>query len=192
MRLHVGGKQMKNRNWYKEEGITLVALVVTIIILLILAGITITLTLGDKGIINMAKEAGKNYQDAANYEQALLGNLTNEATNIIGSDGNQSVVPDMGKVRILEQGTVDTGTIEASGVKLITINLQNTYTEEDHARLVFYKSEALSGVLACYFRDEWTAFEVTGNTWASHIFNGSNTTSGNNRLYYWVIGGLEE
>ena len=51
---------------YKEEffmlkgqnGITLIALVITIIILLILAGITISLTLGEHGIINMGEKAG--------------------------------------------------------------------------------------------------------------------------------------
>ena len=45
---------MKQKN---EKGITLVALVVTIIILLILASVSINLTLGDNGIIIKAKEA---------------------------------------------------------------------------------------------------------------------------------------
>ena len=46
---------MKRRN----RGITLVALVITIIILLILAGITLNLTLGQNGIITRAAGAGK-------------------------------------------------------------------------------------------------------------------------------------
>lgn len=41
----------------KERGITLVALVITIIILILLAGITIRLTLGENGILNYTKEA---------------------------------------------------------------------------------------------------------------------------------------
>ena len=44
-------------------GITLVALVVTIVILLILAGITIMYTVGDNGILKAAKEA-KNQTEA--------------------------------------------------------------------------------------------------------------------------------
>lgn len=178
------------KRFNKEKGITLVALVVTVIILLILAGITITLTLGDKGIINMAKEAGKNYQDAQEYEQALLGNLTNEATNIIGSDGTQGSA-NMGKIRILEQGTIDTGTMTGGSVKQITINLRNTYTEEDSARILFYKSEKLSGDFAFYLSGGWSGYKITGNSWSSHVFNGA-SKSGNARLYYWVIGGLEE
>ena len=48
---------LKNQN-----GITLVALVITIIVLLILAGITISLTLGEHGLIQRAQNAGNTYQ----------------------------------------------------------------------------------------------------------------------------------
>ena len=40
-----------------ERGITLVALVVTIVVLLILAGVTITYALSNNGIFERAKEA---------------------------------------------------------------------------------------------------------------------------------------
>ena len=42
-----------------ESGITLVALVVTIVVLIILAGISINLILGDSGIITIAKKRKK-------------------------------------------------------------------------------------------------------------------------------------
>lgn len=57
------------------EGITLVALVITIIVLLILAGITISLTVGQRGILTKAQEAGKNYTNAARYEDEQLATL---------------------------------------------------------------------------------------------------------------------
>ena len=41
----------------KEKGITLVALVVTVIILLILASVTLSMLTGDNGIISKAREA---------------------------------------------------------------------------------------------------------------------------------------
>ena len=46
-------KKLKKGN----EGITLVALVVTIVVLLILAGISLNLVLGENGIITRAQEA---------------------------------------------------------------------------------------------------------------------------------------
>ncbi len=74
-----------------RKGITLIALVITIIVLLILTGITINLTIGEHGILTMAKESGKNYQNAAEYEQGAIGNFFNEAQNMIpGENGNSN------------------------------------------------------------------------------------------------------
>ena len=47
----------EENNMRKNKGITLVALVVTIVVLLILAGVSINLVLGNNGIIAKAKEA---------------------------------------------------------------------------------------------------------------------------------------
>ncbi len=65
------------------NGITLVALVITIIVLLILAGITISLTIGQRGILTRAQEAGRNYQEAAKKEDEDLDEFLGEADNII-------------------------------------------------------------------------------------------------------------
>jgi hypothetical protein len=73
-------KMLKNK-----RGITLIALVITIIVLLILAGITINLTIGEDGIITKAKEAGDKYAQSAENEQADLAELMNQTENIINS-----------------------------------------------------------------------------------------------------------
>ena len=57
-----------------QKGITLVALVVTIIVLIILAGVSIALILDDNGIITKAREGKQNYAWAANSEHAYLTN----------------------------------------------------------------------------------------------------------------------
>ena len=49
-----------NRN-RQEKGITLIALVITIIVLLILAGVTINVILGENGLISITKNAGEEY-----------------------------------------------------------------------------------------------------------------------------------
>lgn len=48
---------MKFKNFFEQRGITLIVLVVTIVVLLILAGVSINAILGDNGIVNKAKEA---------------------------------------------------------------------------------------------------------------------------------------
>ena len=61
-----GNKEINNRCNSKQTGITLIALVVTIVVLLILAGVSISLVLGNSGIIKKAQEvqnkAGKGTQ----------------------------------------------------------------------------------------------------------------------------------
>lgn len=68
-------KVIENYNKKDAKGITLVALVVTIIILIILAGVSISLVLGDNGIVSKAKDAKQNMEVAANEEQEGLANL---------------------------------------------------------------------------------------------------------------------
>jgi hypothetical protein len=67
---------MKRMDLRNKRGITLIALVITIIVLLILAGITINLTIGEGGIITIAQQAGKNYVQASADEQSDLEDLT--------------------------------------------------------------------------------------------------------------------
>lgn len=65
-----------------QKGITLVALVITIIVLLILAGITISLTIGQRGIITRAQEAGQNYVNSQKREEHDLNALDDEINAI--------------------------------------------------------------------------------------------------------------
>ena len=84
-------KNNKNMNLVNDNNaITLIALVITIIVLLILAGVTINLTLGENGIFRTAEMAGKNYTEAQEQELAGIANFNNEINNIIGGLGNNS------------------------------------------------------------------------------------------------------
>ena len=56
----------------KERGITLIALIVTIIVLLILAGITIATLTGENGIITRAREAGEQTEIGREKEEIAL------------------------------------------------------------------------------------------------------------------------
>ncbi len=62
----------------KAKGITLISLVITIIILLILAGVTLSLTLGDNGIITQAEKAKEAHEIAAIKEDFQLAILDKE------------------------------------------------------------------------------------------------------------------
>ncbi len=83
---------MKNRKMRKEEmGITLVALVVTIVVLLILAGISLNLVIGNEGILTRSKEAADKYGKQAENEQQGLNDVEYWMDEQFGSTGMQKV-----------------------------------------------------------------------------------------------------
>ena len=71
-----------------NKGITLVALVVTIVVLLILAGVSINLVLGDNGIIAKAKEAETKSAEASQNDLTSMDELAKELEDAINRTGN--------------------------------------------------------------------------------------------------------
>ena len=61
----------------QENGITLIALVITIIVLLILAGVTIAMLTGDNGIISKAMQAKIRTEEAKETEETGLNEIEN-------------------------------------------------------------------------------------------------------------------
>ena len=75
----------------KNKGVTLISLVVTIVVLLILAGITIGTIFNDNGIIKKAQEAANATEEAAKNDQAAINGLLNEMDSIINGIGGGNV-----------------------------------------------------------------------------------------------------
>lgn len=92
----------------RNKGITLIALVITIIVLLILAGVTIATLTGENGIISKATEAKEKTGQASAEEQVQIavagsigtdgnidnGNLRNNLNQIEGIEGVPSEITD--------------------------------------------------------------------------------------------------
>lgn len=75
----------------EQKGITLVALVITIIVLLILAGVGISMALSPDGIFNRAQEAVNEYSNKAQEEEDIINqyvNIIDEQFNAIQNPGN--------------------------------------------------------------------------------------------------------
>ena len=71
----------KRKQPIKEKGITLIALVITIVILLILSAVVINLALGEGGLAEKAKEATENYQIAEQAEMESIAEIENQIVN---------------------------------------------------------------------------------------------------------------
>ncbi len=74
----------------KNKGITLIALVVTIIVLLILAGISINMLIGKNGIIGRAGQADEITKDVTEEEQVKLA-VTDALINGTGTLSTENV-----------------------------------------------------------------------------------------------------
>lgn len=83
-------KKSKKQLIKNAKGITLVALVVTIVMMLILVGITMVAVLGDNGVISKAKIAGNKYEKAEIDEIQYLNELSNLMHNYISKDNSES------------------------------------------------------------------------------------------------------
>lgn len=87
----------------RDNGITLVALVVTIIVILIIAGISINSVIGDNGLITKAKEARKNWEDMQISEKEEREKLENELLN---NKTNENLEDDKIEIRNYSNTTV--------------------------------------------------------------------------------------
>ena len=76
----------------KNKGITLVALVITIIVLIILASVTFSIVLGQDGLIGKTKDGGEAYKKAAVNEQQQLDNINDVIDSILSGNGNSNPV----------------------------------------------------------------------------------------------------
>ena len=74
-------KEIKNK---QEKGITLIALVVTIVVLLILAGVSLSLVLNNNGVISRAKEAKNRYAEAQTNEEKQLNEVADWIKETVG------------------------------------------------------------------------------------------------------------
>ena len=99
----------------KNKGITLVALVVTIVVLLILAGVSINLVLGNNGIIAKAKDAETKSAEASQNDLKGMNGLVSEMEGALAGNGSTGS----------GNGNGNTG----SGNNFVTKNTEVTYPD---------------------------------------------------------------
>ncbi len=84
-------EKLESKKMY-QKGITLIALVITIIVLLILAGISIASLTGENGILNQASQAGEETKRAEIIEKARLDILEIQTENESGNITEEQLI----------------------------------------------------------------------------------------------------
>ena len=89
-------KEKRKNKQRTSQGVTLIALVVTIVILIILAAVSINMVLGDQGIFKKAQEGANSMHDAEVNTQAGFNSITDEIDKITSGQGGVTppVVPE--------------------------------------------------------------------------------------------------
>ena len=109
-------KKLARRNYSNQTGITLIALVVTIVVLLILAGVSINALFSENGIIKRAQDAQNKMNNAQESDLNALNDLDKWINNQVngitgggttGGDANPSTTP---KISTLVGKVVDKNT----------------------------------------------------------------------------------
>ena len=111
----------------KERGITLIALVVTIIVLIILAGVSIAMLVGENGIITQAQKAKEDTELAEKQEKEDMAKLETEMNEAITGIEVEQVTDE------------NPGVLEGSGTDT------NPYTINSIEDLVFFANDVTQG-----------------------------------------------
>ena len=92
LKLKGGDKKMIKTKIKQEKGITLIALVITIVVLLILAGVTINALFGNSGIIEKAKEAQSKMNEAKENDLEGINELNQWMDNQVNETSSQKKI----------------------------------------------------------------------------------------------------
>ena len=190
----------------RETGITLVALVVTIVVLLILAGVTLMYTMGDNSIFKKAQDAKEKTAEAIKNEQEYINSIDNMVDEYLNGTGNggtntptdepiENIKSDWATIEkiaqeIAKDDTITSETEEATVTvdgKRYTIKLGDLFEVEyegevKRVRVLGFKHDDLvnSGAYGGNHTKASISFEfldfMTGSTYKS--MNGSDTNSG--------------
>lgn len=114
MKIEEKHKKKGEMKMKKQRGITLVSLVITIIVLIILAGISINTLVGQNGIITRAQQAKENMILAQKREEEQLNELYKQL-----EESNQGISP--------EEGTIEELTKQLQDLQSKFDNLQVEY-----------------------------------------------------------------
>ena len=150
----------------KTIGITLIALVVTIIVLLILAGITISLVFGPNGVVKKAQEAANKTNEAVINEQAQMNDVSSTIENMLnGVGGGSSETPE----EPLPEGAVQFSPVEWENGQASTI-----ITTSEEGYTLQYQ---IGGITEENWIDTTSGYEITGLTLGQtvygRLFNGT-------------------
>ncbi len=152
--------QKKNRIETKkkqERGITLIALVITIIVLLILAGVSIAMLTGKNGILIQAQRAKNATENAQEIEEGRLDEYNNFLNNAIGgtTTGEETT-----EVSVINYGDKVNYVSQKEETEGINLTWRIFYDDENYVYLISSKQDGSNTVDSCVLYDYISNYET--------------------------------
>ena len=126
----IEGKKLKIKVNKKNNGITLIALVITIIVLLILAGVTIATLTGENGILTRASQASEQTEIAEEKEAIGLA-----YTGILADNNGTGVSADELQEELEKNGYSATVVDNGDGTLTVTFESGREYTIDENGNI---------------------------------------------------------
>ena len=170
------------RRVMREKGITLVALIVTIIVILILAGVTLRLAIGeDDGIITETNYAKDETEKAQIKEKLDLALTTWQMRKSRGAYTNGSTSEEDGLIELLNSsfGTrdVDYSLVESNNIYVFTYNgIEITFNSEGESQVTPTQTTNTE-LWVCQGSGTWVCEEKSGTTPSAIFTNVSDFSS---------------
>ena len=158
-------------NFNENKGITLIALVVTIIVLLILAGISVSMLTGQNGILNRASEAKEKTAAAQKEENETLNDyekiMDKYTSNLPSTKETMPYLPDATKFEKVSGTDLNSGLVireKATGSEYVWVEVPKTATVYPTAGINITK----------FTDEEYTKIEDDLHTYTIDYRNGTN------------------
>ena len=116
----------------KQKGITLIALVITIIVLLILAGVSIATLTGQNGVLTQAQNAKEETRYATVQEEKslwIMGGRKEKASDIINNLYNNNIITESERDKLLNEESITIAEKEISIIDDDSLTLLELYNE---------------------------------------------------------------
>ena len=159
---------LENKN-LNERGITLIALVITVVILIILATVSINVVLGEGGLIQRAQEAKDLTEQAAADEAESLNSLLAQYTNIMAEEPTPPPEPD---VPYVDESIAVAPQVSEGMTPVKYDTKQNKWVRTDETDNTWYN----------YANKEWANVVLGGATFNEGVLDESKTYS----MLVWI------
>ena len=137
----------------KQNGITLISLIITIIIMLILAGVALSAVLSDNGIVNQAIEAKSKTEQAEIEEKRKLAKLeaatSFENREYIDTNGDKAIIPaGFAVINVKDENVIENGLVitDKNGNEFVWIPVDKNSFESSFVKAAGYADGSVQNI----------------------------------------------